>query len=281
MRDSDSRSSISRAMRCACSRMMPRNRSRASGSSRAGPCSVSMKPSSEASGVRSSWLALATKSARMRSMRQAEVRSRKNIRNTGEPRPGRCGRPRRAPRSGPQNRRVHWDAQSEIDLERLPRADDLVHGFEHVRAAQGERERIALRQGREEHARGPVRGDDARPRVDAHDWVRDLVESASAGRAAPAGALRGPERPQGRRCSRRAADQDSAVAATAAKAASERSRTPRLTASRLDDEAIAVAILAFRRDGPLVNPGWRRSRRLAPSTAGADGRPELADRPAS
>ena len=34
----------------------------------AAPCSVSMKPSSEASGVRSSWLALATKSARMRSI---------------------------------------------------------------------------------------------------------------------------------------------------------------------------------------------------------------------
>ena len=57
--------------------MMARKRARAAASSRAGPCSVSTKPSSEASGVRSSWLALATKSARIRSTRRASVRSRK------------------------------------------------------------------------------------------------------------------------------------------------------------------------------------------------------------
>src|SRR5688500_14084906 len=62
-------SSISRAMRVACVCMMPRNRSRARASSLAGPCSVSMKPDSAASGVRSSWLALATKSARISSTR--------------------------------------------------------------------------------------------------------------------------------------------------------------------------------------------------------------------
>ena len=45
------------------------------GSSRAGPCSVSMKPDSAASGVRSSWLALATKSARISSTRRSGVRS--------------------------------------------------------------------------------------------------------------------------------------------------------------------------------------------------------------
>ena len=55
--------------------MMPRKRSRAAGSSRAGPCSVSMKPVSAASGVRSSWLALATKSARISSTRRIGVRS--------------------------------------------------------------------------------------------------------------------------------------------------------------------------------------------------------------
>ena len=60
---------MSRAMRRPCSRMMARNRSRALASSRAEPCSVSMKPSSEASGVRNSWLALAMKSTRMRSTR--------------------------------------------------------------------------------------------------------------------------------------------------------------------------------------------------------------------
>jgi len=65
MRDSDKRSSISRAMRVACPRMMARNFSRATVSSLAGPCKVSMKPSSAAKGVRSSWLALAMKSARI------------------------------------------------------------------------------------------------------------------------------------------------------------------------------------------------------------------------
>ena len=75
MRESDSRSSIRRAMRVACACMMPRKRSRAAGSSRAGPCSVSMKPESAASGVRSSWLALATKSARISSTRRSGERS--------------------------------------------------------------------------------------------------------------------------------------------------------------------------------------------------------------
>jgi hypothetical protein len=77
MRESESKSSISRAMRRACPSMMPRKRSRAEGSSRAGPCSVSMKPDNAASGVRSSWLALATKSTRICSTRRYGVRSRK------------------------------------------------------------------------------------------------------------------------------------------------------------------------------------------------------------
>ena len=75
MRESDSRSSIRRAMRVACVFMMARKRSRAVTSSRAGPCSVSMKPESAASGVRSSWLALATKSTRISSTRRSGVRS--------------------------------------------------------------------------------------------------------------------------------------------------------------------------------------------------------------
>ena len=58
---------MSRAIRVACSFMMARKRSRAGASLRAGPCNVSMKPDSEASGVRSSWLALATKSDRISS----------------------------------------------------------------------------------------------------------------------------------------------------------------------------------------------------------------------
>ena len=64
-------------MRRPCSRMMARNFSRARASSRAGPCNVSTKPSSEARGVRNSWLALAMKSTRMRSTRRASVRSRR------------------------------------------------------------------------------------------------------------------------------------------------------------------------------------------------------------
>ena len=60
--------------------MISRKRSRACASSLAGPCSVSTKPLSEASGVRSSWLALATKSARMRASRSCSLRSRNEIR---------------------------------------------------------------------------------------------------------------------------------------------------------------------------------------------------------
>ena len=55
--------------------MMPRKRCCAGGSSAAGPRSVSMKPISDASGVRSSWLTLATKSARMRSTARSRERS--------------------------------------------------------------------------------------------------------------------------------------------------------------------------------------------------------------
>ena len=98
IRDSDSRSSISRAMRQACACMMPRKRSRAAGSSRAGPCSVSMKPVSAASGVRSSWLTLATKSARISSTRRIGVRS-CTVMTTMPARPGRRRQARPARRT--------------------------------------------------------------------------------------------------------------------------------------------------------------------------------------
>ena len=62
-------------MRPASTLMMSRNFSRASASSLAWPFKVSMKPETAASGVRSSWLALATKSARASSARLAAVRS--------------------------------------------------------------------------------------------------------------------------------------------------------------------------------------------------------------
>ena len=77
IRDRDSRSSTRRDIRRTCSPMMPRKRSCAAGSLRAGPCRVSTKPSNDASGVRNSWLALATKSTRIRSMRRVSVVSRK------------------------------------------------------------------------------------------------------------------------------------------------------------------------------------------------------------
>ncbi len=72
-------------MRAAWPCMMARNFSRAAESSLAEPCSVSMKPSSAASGVRSSWLALAMKSARISSTRRNGVRSLKVIRMMSEP----------------------------------------------------------------------------------------------------------------------------------------------------------------------------------------------------
>ena len=75
MRERESRSSTRRDIRLACSAMIERNRSRAALSSRAGPRSVSIKPNSVASGVRSSWLAFATKSCRMRSLRLVAVMS--------------------------------------------------------------------------------------------------------------------------------------------------------------------------------------------------------------
>ena len=90
MRDRDIRSSTRRAMRSAWTPMMPRNRSRACSSSRAWPRRVSMKPDREASGVRSSWLALARKSARIRSLRRTSVSSR--ITSTQKRRGSRCSR---------------------------------------------------------------------------------------------------------------------------------------------------------------------------------------------
>ena len=53
---------MSRVIRSACNAINFRKRVRALASSRAGPCSVSTKARREASGVRSSWLALAMKS---------------------------------------------------------------------------------------------------------------------------------------------------------------------------------------------------------------------------
>ena len=67
--------------------MICRKWSRAAGSSRAGPRNVSTKPAIEASGVRISWLALAMKSARMRSMRRVSLWSLKTTTKRPVPRP--------------------------------------------------------------------------------------------------------------------------------------------------------------------------------------------------
>jgi hypothetical protein len=75
IRDSESRSETSRVIRRASPSMISRKRRRAGSSSRAGPSSVSMNPDSEASGVRSSWLTLATKSARSLSAFRSAVTS--------------------------------------------------------------------------------------------------------------------------------------------------------------------------------------------------------------
>ena len=71
-------------MRSAWLAISRRKRSRATASSRAGPCSVSTKARSEASGVRSSWLALAMKSARICTSLSCSVRSRKVTSSCGE-----------------------------------------------------------------------------------------------------------------------------------------------------------------------------------------------------
>ena len=76
---------------------------RPAGSLRAGPSSVSMKPVSEASGVRSSWLALATKSARMRAIARRSETSSKVTRMKP---PRLAGRRERAQRHGIDVRRL-------------------------------------------------------------------------------------------------------------------------------------------------------------------------------
>ena len=76
MRVSDSRSSISRRMRAGLhAHDVEEFLARRARRPWRGLCSVSMKPETAASGVRSSWLALATKSARASSARLIAVRS--------------------------------------------------------------------------------------------------------------------------------------------------------------------------------------------------------------
>ena len=90
---SDMRSATSRLIRPASRSITARKRSRAAGSSRAAPLSVSMKPIRAVSGVRSSWLTLATKSRRLRIASSSGVTSSKvTATPPGIPPPERRGR---------------------------------------------------------------------------------------------------------------------------------------------------------------------------------------------
>ena len=80
-RESESRSVTSRFVLAVSCAIRDRKRSRATASSRARPCSVSMKPITAVSGVFSSWLTLATKSRRIDSLARASETSR-NTRST-------------------------------------------------------------------------------------------------------------------------------------------------------------------------------------------------------
>ena len=118
--------------------MMSRKRSRACASSRAWPRSVSMKPETAASGVRNSWLALATKSARICSARLIAVRS--------------CSSSDRQRRLAPRARDIglvvalHRHRQRELDRRRSRRSPwCCAIGLEHRGRAQQRGDVLALR----------------------------------------------------------------------------------------------------------------------------------------
>ena len=163
-------------MRCACPFMMSRNRSRALASSRAGPCRVSMKPSSEASGVRSSWLALATKSARMASSRRAEVRSRKNRTTPAWISAWLAASDCSGPIWTSKVRSV--GIRSEYSTRRgSPVSQDLLDAVEHIRAAQGEGQGMPCLQAGQERVGGLVGLDHHRPLVHQDDRIRDMGQN--------------------------------------------------------------------------------------------------------
>ena len=108
------------------------------GSLRAGPSSVSMKPVSEASGVRSSWLALATKSARMRAMASRSETSSKVTRMKPSASPGDAQRAEAS-----RNRRWSLSPGSRNSTERRPARQRLVQRLGEFRPAEGEGEGIA------------------------------------------------------------------------------------------------------------------------------------------
>ncbi len=95
-----------------------------------------MKPASEASGVRSSWLALATKSTRTRSVRRRSVRS-SRMRKTSGSRP-----PLRAQRRGGANQAAYQRSVGTRSANSTcsggPAPCDAVEGGEEVGNAEAE-----------------------------------------------------------------------------------------------------------------------------------------------
>ncbi len=153
-------------MRVACPCMMARNLARAAGSSLAVPCKVSMKPSSAASGVRSSWLALATKSARISSTRRSGVRSLNVISRMSE-RPS----PAVASFTGvtkASNQRSSGTRSKNSTRCGCPAGGGAPDRLDQFRHAQGDQGRLAAAQRRRDRRRRRVEGDDAAVAVE-HD----------------------------------------------------------------------------------------------------------------
>ena len=173
MRDSDSRSSTSRVMRPACSRMMPRKRSRASASSRAGPSSVSIKPTRVASGVFSSCPALAMKSARICSaaLQRRHVVQRQDRRRAVERRAalGSFGRAARNARAAPA-RPAPTTPNSTLRAASPASTASAAASNAGLRSAAGQIARFRYRA--DKLGRGSIGTDDAALAVDQDQRVR-------------------------------------------------------------------------------------------------------------
>ena len=148
--------------------MMPRNRSRAAESSRAGPCNVSMNPLSAASGVRSSWLTLATKSARISSTRRIGVRSWTVMTTT----PERDGTPASAigATNASDQRDVGNRAENSMRCA-LPVALALTDRLDQFRHAQRNRGRLAAAQRGSDHPGLSIERHDAPVLIEHHHRI--------------------------------------------------------------------------------------------------------------
>ena len=278
MRESDSRSSTRRAMRAASSAMISRNCSRAFGSCLAGPRRVSMKPWIEASGVLISWLALATKSERIRSIITCSVCSRSAISTPWPP----------SPRSTGSMRALNCLARSWVGLKVTllaagagERAGDRR---QHARVAQHPDQWHGRRQARSKlRRRGRVGLTHGQRLVDHQDRVgQGLDDRARASAAAPpsvatGGAAAGPARPPAAAADRRTCRRYRPDAAAPGRAAGARSRRRCVSSSRrrararkapttkLTSQASTAATRADHAEGG--KPGQRQAGRRAPDQA--------------